>query len=68
MVRIDPLTEEGAFDTDTFNREDYYTLTDVLKRYLKAEGFNNSPGEYHITLPQNNGPACWLVKVTGPSI
>lgn len=64
MVRIDPLNEAGQFDSTIFASNSYDVLITRLKKYLRAEGFITSPGEYIITLPLEGGPASWLVVVS----
>ncbi len=65
-LRIDPLNEAGEFDGEFFTSKYYNLYISHLKKYLKDEGFSNTPGEYMVTLPMNEGPATWHVVVSKP--
>lgn len=39
MFRIDPINEDGSFDTDFYSSYDYTSFRKALERYLKQEGF-----------------------------
>lgn len=49
-IRIDPVNETGAFDNDTYSREDYDDLKSLVLKYLKIEGFTEQTGTYQISL------------------
>lgn len=57
-IRIDPLDDNGKFDHETYEREDYQDLKEAVLRYLSWEGFEK-PGEYFITLINQN----WHVHI-----
>lgn len=40
MLRIDPLTETGAFDTEFFASDEYGSHRNLVERYLENEGFD----------------------------
>jgi len=39
VFRIDPIKENGSFDTDFYGSYDYASFRKALERYLKEEGF-----------------------------
>ena len=41
MFRIDPIKEDGSFDTDFYGSYDYVMFRKALEKYLKEEGFKN---------------------------
>lgn len=41
MLRIDPLTDSKKFDVEFFGEEEFETHREVVKKYLKDEGFEN---------------------------
>jgi len=40
MFRIDPINKYGNVDVEFFASDDYVSESDVLRRYLKLEGFD----------------------------
>lgn len=40
MIRIDPLTDEGKFDTDFFGSAEYPAYRARVEWYVKQEGFD----------------------------
>ena len=58
-VRVDPITESGAFDHERYDLENYFKIKDTLLKYLRLEGFDTIPGEYHICLFDMH----WFIKV-----
>jgi len=50
MIRIDPLTVEGRFDTDFYGSEEYKSVRDKVLWYLKEEGFAERPDTYFMQL------------------
>ena len=40
MIRIDPLTEEGKFDTDFFGSPEYNSYRSRVEWYVLQEGFD----------------------------
>jgi hypothetical protein len=39
VFRIDPIKEDGSFDTDFYGSYNYVMFRKALERYLKTEGF-----------------------------
>ncbi len=60
VVRIDPLTEDGAFDTEFFGSDDYNRFRSRVEWYIKQEGFDTTPGEYIMCVMDRY----WQIQVT----
>lgn len=60
VVRIDPLTEDGAFDTEFFGSNEYNRVRARVEWYIKQEGFDTTPGEHVMCLLDRY----WLIQVT----
>lgn len=60
MIRIDPLTEEGIFDTDFYGSSDYNLYRERILWYVKQEGFDLKPDTYFIFLVNHY----WQVQIT----
>jgi hypothetical protein len=46
--RIDPLNEQGKFDHEFYESEEYKDHVSKLKQYLSLEGFDNSAKTFTI--------------------
>lgn len=60
MIRIDPLTEDGKFDTDFFGSEDYNLYRAKVEWYVIQEGFNLDQQTHIIQLLDR----FWQVQIT----
>jgi len=49
-IRVDPLMSNGVVDTEYYGSSDYTIESDVVIRYLKAEGFDEEVKEFKIML------------------
>lgn len=59
IIRIDPLTYDGCFDTDFYGTEDYSLIRDKVLWYIKEEGFDLKPNTYFIEILNH----CWQIEV-----
>jgi hypothetical protein len=48
MFRIDPIDKHGNVDVEFFASDDYVSESDVLRRYLKLEGFDETDKVFFI--------------------
>lgn len=62
MIRIDPLTCEGRFDTEFYGTESYKEVRTKLEKYLKDEGFLERPDTYFIQILDHY----WQVEIKNP--
>jgi hypothetical protein len=60
MLRIDPLTETGVFDTEFFGSNEYTHHRKLVEQYLKDEGFDTTTDTITIQL----GDHLWCVRNT----
>lgn len=60
MIRIDPLTTEGRFDTDFYGSEDYHLYRAKVEWYIKQEGFELQADTYFLFLFDHY----WQVQIT----
>lgn len=58
MLRIDPLTENGVFDTEFFGSNEYTAHRKLVEQYLKDEGFEDTTDTIVIQL----GDHLWSIK------
>lgn len=58
MLRIDPLTETGVFDTEFFGSDEYPHHRKLVEQYLKAEGFDTTTDTIIIQL----GDHLWSIR------
>ena len=58
MLRIDPLTETGVFDTEFFGSDEYPHHRKLVEQYLKAEGFENTSEPIVLQL----GDHAWSIR------
>jgi hypothetical protein len=50
MIRIDPLTYEGRFDSDFYADDSYKQIRKKVEDYIRAEGFLDKPDTYFLNL------------------
>lgn len=60
MIRIDPLTEDGKFDSDFFGEKEYYRYRARVEWYIKQEGFDAEPQTYILSLMDHY----WQIQIT----
>lgn len=60
MLRIDPLTDTGVFDTEFFASNEYNAHRKLVEQYLEREGFDTTTDTITIQL----GDHLWCVKNT----
>jgi hypothetical protein len=48
MFRIDPIDKYGNVDVEFFASDEYVSESDVLRRYLKLEGFDETDKVFFI--------------------
>jgi hypothetical protein len=48
MFRIDPIDKNGNVDVEFFASDDYVSESDVLRKYLKLEGFDETDKVFFI--------------------
>lgn len=60
MIRIDPLTEDGKFDTEFFSSDDYNKYRARVEWYIIQEGFNLEYQTHIIQLLDH----FWQVQIT----
>ena len=60
MIRIDPLADDGTFDTDFFGSDDYNLYRLKVEWYIKQEGFDKKPDTYFLHLVGHY----WQVQIT----
>jgi hypothetical protein len=48
MFRIDPIDKHGNVDVEFFACDEYVSESDVLRRYLKLEGFDETDKVFFI--------------------
>jgi hypothetical protein len=58
MFRIDPLTDDGVFDSKFYASEEYTSFYKKVEWYLKTEGFDTTPNEIVIRLFDH----LWIIK------
>ena len=58
-IRIDPLTEDGAFDHEFYSSKEYTKIRNVVLHYLCAEGFDKEVGEHTVVIRDQ----CWYITV-----
>jgi hypothetical protein len=58
---VSPVDERGVFDHDFFCSEDYEKETDVVRQYLKDEGFDSKSETFFIIL-RNRSWQCTPIK------
>lgn len=58
MLRIDPLTDSGVFDTEFFASEEYTAHRKLVEQYLKNEGFDTTSDTIIIQL----GDHLWSIR------
>jgi hypothetical protein len=56
--RVDPVNENGIFDHDFYSSQEYTAEVEVLRKYLKLEGFDVKEGEFNISFNKRT----WLCK------
>ena len=60
MLRIDPLTETGVFDTEFFRSDEYTAYRKMVEQYLENEGFEDIPKP----IANKIGNQLWSVRDT----
>lgn len=60
MIRIDPLTEDGKFDTEFFGSDEYNRYRARVEWYVIQEGFNLEQQTHIIQLLDRY----WQVQIT----
>ncbi len=60
MVRIDPLTYDGRFDTEFYASESYSEIKKKVLWYITEEGFMNKPDTYFINIYNHY----WQIEIT----
>lgn len=60
MLRIDPLTEKGIFDSEFYASKEYTEHYKLVKAYLEKEGFNDTSSTITIQL----GDHLWCIRNT----
>ena len=58
MFRIDPLTDDGVFDSKFYASSEYTTFHKKVEWYLKVEGFDTTTDEMVIRLFDH----LWIIK------
>ena len=58
MFRIDPLTDDGVFDSEFYSSQEYTTFYKKVEWYLKMEGFDTTPNEIVIRMFDH----LWIIK------
>lgn len=49
-IRLDPLKENGTFDTDFYESEDFKYEAAVVEKYIIQEGFSDEKRQFSIRL------------------
>lgn len=60
MIRIDPLTDEGKFDTEFFGSKEYAAYRAKVEWYVLQEGFNLEQKTHILQLLDR----FWQVQIT----
>lgn len=60
MIRIDPLTEDGDFDTEFFGSKEYSSYRARVEWYVKQEGFDLEIKTHIIQLMDH----FWQIQIT----
>ena len=58
-IRIDPLKDNGTFDTDFYESSDYKCEASIVKKYIIDEGFAEDKRQFSIKLLERE----WWVNI-----